>query len=302
VDHQFATPEPITAVIAVVVGDVRITASDRQNTVVTVLPSNATNRADVSAAENVRVERGADRLSVKSPRTWRSWSPFSAGGSVELEIALPAGSRLDGEATLAGFRCAGPLGDCRLTTQLGAIELEQAAAVSLTTAVGDITVERVSGDAELTTGSGAVRAGAIGGDAIIKNSNGDTRVNDINGELCVKTANGDIAAGHARGSVVAKTARGDIRLDRADRGSIVAETRIGAIEIGIPEGTAAWLDLHTQHGHLYNALAAAEPPKPDDERVEVRARTAVGDITIRRTYPPAALEPRREPQRSTTRS
>ena len=47
----FETPEPISATIDLAVGDVRITASDRHDTVVDVRPSDASHEPDVRAAE-----------------------------------------------------------------------------------------------------------------------------------------------------------------------------------------------------------------------------------------------------------
>ena len=69
---------------------------------------------------------------------------------------------------------------------------------------------------------------------------------------------------------------------RRARGSVVAETATGHIEIAIAGGAAAWLDLHTQYGHVQNALEATERPQLGHDAVEVRARTGFGDITIRR--------------------
>jgi hypothetical protein len=45
---------------------------------------------------------------------------------------------------------------------------------------------------------------------------------------------------------------------------------------------AAWLDLTTAFGTVRNELDTAEPPTADQDTIEVRARTAFGDITIRR--------------------
>jgi hypothetical protein len=286
----FETPEPIYAVIELVVGDVLISAGDRADTVVEVRPSDSAKRADVSAAEQTRVEYFSGRLLVKASGRWRSWSPFGYGGSVDVHVELPAGSRVTGEASMGKFRCTGVLGECRITTSLGDIHLEQAGAVSLKTSAGDISVELGIGDAELTTGSGEVRVGGIDGTALIKNSNGDSRVGEITGELRLKVANGDIAVERSHASLVAKTANGDIRVGAAGRGSVVAETGLGAVEIAIPDGTAAWLDLHTGYGQLLNNLDAAEPPQPAADTVEVRARTGYGDITIGRCYPPARID------------
>ena len=66
------------------------------------------------------------------------------------------------------------------------------------------------------------------------------------------------------------------------RGSVVVETKIGDLEVGVREGTAAWLDVNARFGHLHNSLEAAEAPEASAETVEVRARTSVGEIVIRR--------------------
>ena len=152
-------------------------------------------------------------------------------------------------------------------------------------------LEQVTGDAELTTAPGEVRAGEIDGRAVIKNSNGDTRIGDVGGDLRVKAANGDIAIEHAHDSVVTKTANGDIRVGNVHRGSVVAETGIGAIEVGIADGSAAWLDLNTHFGHVHNDLDAAGTPG-SRRRAESRCAPGLdGDITIHRSYPIAATAP-----------
>jgi hypothetical protein len=289
----FDTPESITAVIELVMADVRVVATDRADTTVEVRPSDSTRRADVQAAEQTRLDYSARRLLVKATGRWRSWSPFGYGGSVDVEVGLPLGSRVNG-TTVGAVRCVGALGDCEVKTSLGEIQIERAAGVRLATSAGDITLEHATGDAYLTTGSGVIRAGEIEGAAEIKNSNGDTFVREVGGELRVKAANGDIAIDVVHGPVTAKTANGDIRVGAPATGSVVAETALGAVEIAIPDGTAAWLDLHTQYGQLHNDLATSGPPGPDDDRLEVRARTSYGDITVRRSHPAGTTAPSRE--------
>ena len=73
-------------------------------------------------------------------------------------------------------------------------------------------------------------------------------------------ANGSIAVDVAHASVVAKTANGDVRLGEVVRGSVVLETRVGDLEVGIREGTAAWLDVSASAGKVHNALEAADAP------------------------------------------
>jgi hypothetical protein len=73
-----------------------------------------------------------------------------------------------------------------------------------------------------------------------------------------------------------------VRLGEVVRGSVVLETKIGDLEVGIREGTAAWLDVSSHVGRIHNTLDAVEAPETSAETVEVRARTSVGEVVIRR--------------------
>jgi DUF4097 and DUF4098 domain-containing protein YvlB len=285
--HEFQTPEPITAIVELVAGEAYIIASDREDTVVEVSPSDDAKRDDVNAAAAVRVEFSAGTLLVKATRRWRSWSPFGYGGSVSVRIELPTGSRLSGETSMGEFRCTGELRDCRLKSSLGDLHVERADDAKLTVGAGNVLLKRALGDVELSVASGEIRAEEIDGGAAVRNANGDTRLGRVNGELGVKAANGDIEIDRAGGALVAKTANGDVRVGEAAGSSVVAESGYGAVEIGVRDGMAAWLDLHTGYGRLQNMLEAAGAPGPDDSRIEIRARTGCGDITIRRSYPAA---------------
>jgi hypothetical protein len=277
----FDTPEPITATIDLAVGDVRISAGDRGDTIVEVHPSDASNEDDVKAAELTRVEHGSEHVVVKAPKL-RSGLSRRGGGSIDVTIELPAGSEVHGAAGSADFRCDGRLGDCRIKTGLGHIRVERAGTLSLKSGIGDITVEHATRDAEITTASGEVRLHELDGSAVIKNSNGDTWVGVAGGDLRISAANGRIAVDVAHASVVAKSANGDVRLGDVARGSVVLETNLGDLEVGIREGSAAWLDVSSTAGKVHNALDAAGAPESSAQTVEVRARTSVGDVVIRR--------------------
>lgn len=279
----FDTPEPISVTIELGVGDARITASDRADTVVEVRPSDGGKGDDVRAAEETRVEYADGRLLVKAPKNWRRYSPFSDGGSIDVTIGLPAGSDLQGDAAVAAFRGVGRLGECRVKTAAGDIQLDATGGLHASTSSGAIVVDRVAGHAEVSTGSGRIRLGEIGGPAVIKNSNGDCWVGEAAGDLRVIAANGDISVGHADAGITASTATGDIRVGGVARGSASLKTASGDVEIGIHAGTAARLDLYTHFGMVHNEMDAADGPGPADETVEVRARTSHGDIVIRRS-------------------
>jgi Putative adhesin len=279
----FDTPEPISVTVEFGVGDLRIVASDRTDTMVEVRPSDPAKKADVTAAEQTRVEYTGGTLLIKAPKNWRQYTFRGGGESVDVQVELPAGSQLRGETGVAALRCRGRLGECRYKTGIGDIQLDQAGAVQLRTGVGDITVERAGGDAELRTGSGSVRIDGIDGTAVVKNSNGDTWIGRVTGDLRVNAANGRISVDQASATVAAKSANGDVRLGEVAHGAVLAQTAFGKVEIGIRDGAAAWLDLNTRYGTVRNDLEAAERPGPGEDAVEVRARTAFGDITIHRS-------------------
>ena len=277
----FDTPEPISATIDLAHGDVRISAGDRGAAVVEVHPSDASNEEDLKAAELTRVEYANEQLLVKAPKL-RSWLSRSGGGSIDVTIELPAGSHVHGTLGLGDFDCDGRLGDCRIQTGLGRIRLDRADTLNLKSGAGDISVDHATGRAEVTAGSGDVRLRELDGSAVIKNSNGDTWVGMAGGDLRLNAANGSVAVDLANAGVVAKSANGDVRLREVVRGSVVLETKIGDLEVGIREGTAAWLDVNSRFGHVHNALDAADAPEPSAETVEVRGRTSVGEVVIRR--------------------
>ena len=278
----FDTPNPINATISVVGGTVRVSAGDAGSTTVTVEPTDSSNAEDRKAAEQTRVEYTNGQLLVRAPKL-RSWLPRSTGGAIDVHVALPAASNVHAGGALADFALDGPLGDIRLKTGLGHVQVEHAATLNIKSGTGDVSVDRVAGHADIATGSGEVRVRELDATAVIKNSNGDTWVGTARGDLRVSAANGDIAIDAAHASAVAKSANGDVRIGEALRQSVVLETSIGDLEVGIPEGTAAWLDVRAAAGKVHNSLDAAAAPDAAAETVEVRARTTVGDVVIRRS-------------------
>jgi hypothetical protein len=278
---SFDTPKAISATVDVISGDVRVTASERDTTVVEVRPSDASNDEDIRVAERTRVDLAGGHLMVKTPKL-RSWLPGSHGGSVDVTVELPSGSKLHGAGQLADFRTTGPLADVTITTGLGRIDVEDAETLKLKAGMGDVVVGRVRGSADVTAGSGDLQLRELAGSAVIKNSNGDTWIGEAGGDLQVKAANGSVAVDVARASVAAKSANGDVRLGEVVRGSVVLETRLGDLEVGIREGSAAWLDVRASAGRVHNTLEAGDGPGEAAETVEVRARTTAGNVAIGR--------------------
>ena len=273
----FDTPEPISVTAHVGAGSVRFIASDRPDTVVEVLPGGKRGR-DVRAAEQTEVTYANGELSVRT----RERTFIGPTGTVEVTVELPTGSRVDVGGSWVQVFGEGGLGEARVKTSVGDVRLDAAGPLKVTVSHGSISIDRVAGGAEITTSSGRLRIGTVHGPAVLKNSHGSTVVGVVTGELRVNGANGDIDIECAEGDVVATTAHGTLRAAEVVRGSVQLETSYGAIEVGVREGTAAWLDVSSERGHVRNTLTASGAPEQSEETVKVRARTRYGNIDVRR--------------------
>jgi len=174
-----ASPDPISITIDIV-DNTHITASDRADTVITVRPMDPSKSSDVKAAEQTTVDFTDGRLFVKSPR---SWAPFSGSQTVVVTLEVPTGSALDGISAMGDFHVEGELGTTTLQTSMGNVRLDLTGELRARTSFGNVTVDRVAGNADVTTSSGDIRLGEIEGTAVVKNSNGSTQLDRRTGHV-----------------------------------------------------------------------------------------------------------------------
>lgn len=298
----FDAPHPILAILDLGTATVRVNASDRTDTVVEVRPSDEHNEADVQAARHVQVDQADGRLLVRtdkehagsasgwglslgklveSPASWAR-SLLLGSGSVDVRIDLPAGSRLDAK-TAGTVLCRGPLGEVTLTTSYGDIRVEHAARLRVKSTHGDISITRASGHAEVTTTHGSIHMGEVDGTAAVRTSHGTVRIREVTGELRLNSAHGDIIVDRALAGVAAKTAYASVRIGEVASGSIVMETTGGSLDLGVREGTAAWLDVSSTYGTVDVSLDPSDAPGQAERIVEVRSHTTYGDVVIHRS-------------------
>jgi DUF4097 and DUF4098 domain-containing protein YvlB len=100
----------------------------------------------------------------------------------------------------------------------------------------------------------------------------------------VNGAHGAITIDRSLGDTTVKCAHGSIRVEQATSGRVQLESSYGSIEVGVPEGTAAWLDASSQRGSIRNLLEDASGPDENDRTVEVHASNGYGDIVVRRPH------------------
>ncbi|MDT0446706.1 DUF4097 family beta strand repeat-containing protein [Streptomyces johnsoniae] len=276
---SFDTPEPISARAHLEAGSIRFTAGDRLDTVVEVRPRDPKRDQDVRAADQTEVTYASGALTVRTPKQRYL---FGRTGAVDVTVELPTDSRVDVTGAWAQVLGEGRLGEVRVKTSSGDVRLDTTGPLRLTASHGSITVGRVQGKAEVTTSFGSLRLGTAEGPAVLKNSHGSTTVGAATGELRVRGAYGDIDIARAETSVAATTAYGTLRVGEVSRGAVQLENSFGAIEVGVREGTPAWLDVSSGSGQVRNTLAASEAPENAEDTVKIRARTRFGNIDILR--------------------
>jgi DUF4097 and DUF4098 domain-containing protein YvlB len=274
--------------------DITVVASDRVDTVVEITPRSASRGLDQRAFEHVTADLTDGRLTVRMLQ-WRLSSWFTDGGAVDVSVQVPIGCAVQLRSGLGDLRCEGEFAAADLKTGMGTIRVDHCGAIQARTGTGDLVVERITGRAQLVSSSGTVRVGEVDGDAVIKNGNGESVIGEVTGDLQINAANGAIVIGRAGAAVTARSANGSIRVDEVSRGQVDLHAAYGSVVVGVREDTAAWLDLTTKYGHVYNELTAAPDPGTAASTAKVRVQNAYADITIRRAE--AAAETRTRTKR-----
>ncbi|HZQ30516.1 MAG TPA: DUF4097 family beta strand repeat-containing protein [Mycobacterium sp.] len=258
---RFDTSEPITAHIESAAGSVHLIATDRSDTVVDVRPHNESRSADIRAAERTRVDFAHGTLKVSACK----WGLFGARfGSVDIAVELPSRSRLDVSVVSAQVQADGEYTDCRFAA-----------------ASGNLAIANVTGNIKADTASGDVTVDSVTGGSV-STASGDAKIGECDGDLKFQAASGDLAVDHLRGNLNARTASGSITVAAAVRGEISAHTSSGDVEVGVPTGTAARLDIMTGSGVVTNSLESSDGPADGDDTLVVHARTGSGNVSVRR--------------------
>jgi hypothetical protein len=212
----FHTPAPITAILDVPAGRVRVVAAERADTSVEARPADPAKARDVQAAERTAVELRAGVLRVATPARRGALGPT---GAVEVTVHLPAGSHVEATVAATEVRGVGRLGDVTVRTDAGDVVVDEATSARIATQAGDVTVARLGGDAQITTAKGGITVTeARGGSLTLRAQAGDVTVGvapGVSASLGAGTGYGRISnalvsTGAAALRIHATTAYGDI--------------------------------------------------------------------------------------------
>ncbi|MFF5846851.1 DUF4097 family beta strand repeat-containing protein [Streptomyces massasporeus] len=217
--QKFDSPAPVSAVLDIPAGHIRLIAADRTDTTVEVLPADPAKSRDVKAAQQIEVAHHDGVLRIEAPAAKNRILGHS--GSVEVTVQLPAGSRVQAKGAATDLRGVGRLGDVAFDAAQGTVKLDETGSARLTLLAGDITVGRLGGPAEISTQKGDLRiAEAVSGAVALRTEQGDITVaaaHGVSATLDAGTGHGRIhnslknADGAAAGLTLhATTAQGDI--------------------------------------------------------------------------------------------
>lgn len=276
----FPASAPVPVVVDVPFGNLHVVASERDDVVVTVLPADPAKSGSVRAAEETRVQRDGDAVTIIYPSSWKQYVlPFAAGGA-QVNIELPIGSHLSGKA--GSLYSEGRLGHVDLTLNGGDVRIDEAARIDLKVSAGSVVVGHATGPTSMKVSAGGVRITEFSGEGTVRASNGTTSVGSVTGTLDVVGAHAEITVGRVHGTLCVKSAHAGIRVDRVESGSVTLTTSYGSIEVDVPEGTAAWLDIASEHGTVRNQLTPTDGPVENEATAEIHASTGWGDVIVRR--------------------
>jgi Putative adhesin len=270
----FDTPGPIAATVVVAGAQVRVTASDRTDTVVLVEPVDKASTKDVKVASRTRVDFAGGQLSVKTTVSG------DKNGSVVITIDLPAGSSLVAYLAHSTVHADGSFGECELHMASGRVQLDRISALQANIAAGEVTIGHIAERANIDGAAFAMRISEVRNTVKLSSSGGQTWIGHASADLNLSSGSGGFDIDRADGSVTAKTGDGAIRIGRLTRGQAELLNGSGNIEVDISEGTAARVDASSERGSVRNSLPPQENPDSPGNKVTVHARTRHGDIII----------------------
>lgn len=254
--RTFPTSAPIFVAINDGSGSIRVSATQTDLAVVELSSVNGSHAAEQAVLETT-VEFTDGVLRVAAPQ-----HRFGSQPGVNMAITVPEQSSAQIDSGSAQVTCAGEL--AKLTVNTGS---------------GDISADRVTGDATMKSGSGAIKAVSIG-TARLTSASGAIRIEHLrSGDL--NTASGEILVRQADGQVNANTASG-----RIDIGSLAGDANLrgvsGEIRIGLVQGLAARLDVSSLTGNVSSSLQVSAEQPATGTPVDIAAHTVSGSISIYR--------------------
>lgn len=274
----FETSQPIELDVDLPVGHIDVVAEDRTDAVADVLPTDPDRSGDRSLAQSAVVEFDGTRLRVSVPRRMNL---FGRNDSVDLRVVVPTGSDVDIRSAYGAVRLRGRVGRARIEAKYGTVGIDRTDDLDLSAPYGEVDVREVGGRLDLEAGHSRTRIGSVVGEARIRAAHGSVDLGVTHGAVDARLS-GALTIDTALADVTARSAHGVLRIRSAVAGVVRLENGYADVEVGVPDGTAAWLDASSEHGAVRNELTAGPGPEDAESTVELHLSSSWADVVVRR--------------------
>ncbi|HEX6738408.1 MAG TPA: DUF4097 family beta strand repeat-containing protein [Vicinamibacteria bacterium] len=205
-------------------------------------------------------------------------NPHSA--AADLEIKVPAGSRVEIESFNATIDVSGIKGSLKADTVQGRIVI--------TASTGEVEADAVNGSIEISGAPKRVHAESVNGAVTISGASGEVQASTVNGRLAV--------SGGSFERVGLETVNGRVSFEGELRSGadLSAESVGGSVELRLPARTSAEFTVATFSGEVRNDFGPAAKPANrwtsekelsftvGNGSAKVNIETLSGDIEIRK--------------------
>lgn len=267
-EYRFETHSPVNLVVEIGKGTVDVQCLDTTESTVLV---------EGRHADDVVVEHRGDTITVTEPGRGRIFGD----NTLRVAVVVPESSNPGVRTGSADITVGGKAGHAQLRSGSGDVKVDAVEGVLVVeTGSGDVTVDDVHGDLKVKSGSGDVEVDQAGGSATISTGSGDVSIDTARGRTVVKTGSGDLSVEQAYADTSFSTGSGDVTVDHVHRGKVQVKGASGDVSIGVQAGVPVWTDITTVTGAIRSDLQGAGQPQPDQDHIEVRAKTVSGDIVL----------------------
>lgn len=161
--QKFDTAGPVSVVLDIPAGRVRLIASDRSDTTVQVLPAEESKKRDVKAVQQTEVSYHDGVVRIVTADAHKM---LGGSGSLEVTVEVPTGSRVEGKAGAAELSSSGRLGEVAFDGGYQKVELDEVAGARLKVHTGQVRIARLTGPAQISNSQGDItvaeaHAGAV---------------------------------------------------------------------------------------------------------------------------------------------
>jgi DUF4097 and DUF4098 domain-containing protein YvlB len=174
-------------------------------------------------------------------------------GSGKVAVRCPAGTDVVVGTGSGNVELNGRLGDARVTTGSGTIQVEEVRALDARTGSGDVEVEECGERCRLKTGSGKVRVGRAG-------------------EADLATGSGSVEAELVTGAHI-KTGSGSVEVGLAQAGGVDVKAHSGSVTVSVPAGLRPATSLRASSGKVRCDC-------DEGEEGEIRVKVGSGSIAV----------------------